>query len=92
MEVILKSMLLIGKIFNHLHYNYYWNWSYYHLYSGIDIHHPQFQGHAIWGANFCDPPSQVDDHGHGTHVAGNLKLYESEWCVYNIYYRPLRLH
>lgn len=37
--------------------------------SGINVHHDEFQGRAVWGINTVD---NVDDdlNGHGTHVAG----------------------
>ncbi|KAJ9061880.1 hypothetical protein DSO57_1016117 [Entomophthora muscae] len=37
--------------------------------TGIKTDHPDFQGRALWGANFIDN-SRTDDIGHGTHVAG----------------------
>ncbi|KAJ9072065.1 hypothetical protein DSO57_1031009 [Entomophthora muscae] len=38
--------------------------------TGIDIHHPEFQGRARWGANFVHGSPNMDETGHGTHVAG----------------------
>lgn len=45
----------------------------YVLDTGIDISHPEFQGRAIWGANYADnegPTGCMD--AHGTHVAGTI--------------------
>ncbi|KAJ9089646.1 hypothetical protein DSO57_1010596 [Entomophthora muscae] len=39
--------------------------------SGIKIDHPDFQGRALWGANFINSVN-LDEHGHGTHVAGTV--------------------
>ncbi|KAI0160983.1 oryzin precursor [Hypoxylon sp. FL1284] len=38
--------------------------------SGIQIDHPEFGGRATFGANFVQGTEDVDDNGHGTHVAG----------------------
>ncbi len=40
--------------------------------TGIDIHHPEFEGRATWGKNFTDDGQDIDCHGHGTHVAGTV--------------------
>lgn len=37
--------------------------------SGIKVDHPEFGGRAKWVASFIDN-AQVDENGHGTHVAG----------------------
>lgn len=37
--------------------------------TGIDITHPEFEGRAIWGANFADS-KDTDCNNHGTHVSG----------------------
>lgn len=42
----------------------------YILDTGIDIHHPEFQGRARWGYNAVEGSSDTDKHGHGTHCAG----------------------
>ncbi|KFA67648.1 hypothetical protein S40285_04954 [Stachybotrys chlorohalonatus IBT 40285] len=39
--------------------------------TGIDTEHPEFEGRAVWGANFADN-SDADGQGHGTHVAGTI--------------------
>ena len=39
--------------------------------SGILTTHQEFQGRAIWGANFADS-MDTDCNGHGTHVAGTV--------------------
>jgi len=39
--------------------------------TGININHVEFQGRAIWGANFVDSQN-TDCNGHGTHVAGTI--------------------
>jgi len=39
--------------------------------TGININHVEFQGRAIWGANFVDTQN-TDCNGHGTHVAGTI--------------------
>lgn len=39
--------------------------------TGINVNHTQFcGGRATWGATFGDGYPSIDDHGHGTHVAG----------------------
>lgn len=49
----------------------------YALDSGVDINHPDFEGRAIWGANFILNAPDEDDHGHGTHTAATVagKIY-----------------
>lgn len=39
--------------------------------SGIDIHHPDFGGRAVWGFNFVGG-FNADGVGHGTHTAGTM--------------------
>jgi subtilisin family serine protease len=43
----------------------------YILDTGIDVSHPEFQGTAIWGANFVGDNLNTDCHSHGTHVASS---------------------
>jgi serine protease len=39
--------------------------------TGIDVNHPEFEGRAVWGADFTD--DSIDDlHPHGTHCAGTV--------------------
>lgn len=38
--------------------------------TGIRTSHTDFNGRAIWGANFVASTSDSDEDGHGTHVAG----------------------
>jgi subtilisin family serine protease len=38
--------------------------------TGIRTSHADFNGRAIWGANFMASTSDSDEDGHGTHVAG----------------------
>ncbi|KAH6847800.1 serine protease [Chaetomium sp. MPI-CAGE-AT-0009] len=38
--------------------------------TGIRITHTDFEGRAVWGANFVASTSDSDEDGHGTHVAG----------------------
>ncbi|KAI1295837.1 oryzin precursor [Xylaria venustula] len=40
--------------------------------TGIYVEHPEFEGRATWGPSFVtnDTKPTVDEHGHGTHVAG----------------------
>jgi subtilisin family serine protease len=41
--------------------------------TGIDISHPDFKGHAVYGFNATDKSNVANDcHGHGTHVAGTI--------------------
>jgi len=39
--------------------------------TGIYIEHEDFEGRAVWGANFIDK-IDTDQNGHGTHVAGTI--------------------
>jgi|APGre2960657404_1045060.scaffolds.fasta_scaffold01223_5 serine protease len=39
--------------------------------TGVDITHSEFEGRAVWGANFADS-NDIDCQGHGTHVAGTI--------------------
>ena len=39
--------------------------------TGIDVNHPEFEGRAVWGANFVDN-NNSDCNNHGTHVAGTI--------------------
>lgn len=41
----------------------------YMLDTGVDTTHPEFGGRAFWGKNFVTS-QDVDDNGHGTHLAG----------------------
>ncbi|PRP87254.1 peptidase S8/S53 subtilisin kexin sedolisin [Planoprotostelium fungivorum] len=43
----------------------------YILDSGIEIHHPEFEGRAVWGYNTADNENR-DCMGHGTHTAGTV--------------------
>lgn len=38
--------------------------------SGIDMHHPEFEGRLYKGYDFLNNEDMLDDTGHGTHVAG----------------------
>jgi hypothetical protein len=48
--------------------------------TGIDIEHPQFEGRAVWGANFADE-TDTDCNNHGTHVAGLVGSKDYGVCV-----------
>ena len=38
--------------------------------SGIDLNHPDLDGKLVGSYNFTDSPTEDDNYGHGTHVAG----------------------
>ncbi|KAJ3379272.1 serine protease [Lobulomyces angularis] len=38
--------------------------------TGVNIHHQEFEGRAIWGATIPQDDPDQDGNGHGTHVAG----------------------
>lgn len=40
--------------------------------SGILLTHQEFEGRALWGANFVNDGRNTDCNGHGTHVAGTV--------------------
>lgn len=40
--------------------------------TGIDVAHPQFEGRAIFAANFAGDGLDTDGNGHGTHCAGTI--------------------
>jgi len=40
--------------------------------TGIRITHEQFEGRAVWGANYVGDGRNDDCNGHGTHVAGTV--------------------
>ncbi|CAG8466850.1 11013_t:CDS:2, partial [Dentiscutata heterogama] len=42
----------------------------YILDTGVNIHHDEFEGRAIWGVDYSNDYYDGDGHGHGTHVAG----------------------
>ncbi|KAK1830165.1 peptidase S8/S53 domain-containing protein [Podospora conica] len=60
------------------HSDYYWDSTagqrvrVYIVDSGIQTSHTEFEGRAIWGANFVANSPDVDENGHGTHVAGTV--------------------
>jgi oryzin len=58
--------------------DYYWdstsgqNVRVYVVDSGIQTSHAEFEGRAVWGANLVAGSADVDENGHGTHVAGTV--------------------
>lgn len=48
--------------------------------TGIDTEHPEFEGRAVWGANFADN-KDTDCNNHGTHVAGLVGSKSYGVCV-----------
>ncbi|KAG0099813.1 hypothetical protein BGZ93_005744 [Podila epicladia] len=40
--------------------------------TGVFTDHREFDDRASWGANFIQGSPDVDEHGHGTHVAGTI--------------------
>lgn len=40
--------------------------------TGIQIAHPEFEGRAVWGANYVTGSPNSDENGHGTHCAGTV--------------------
>ncbi|KAI5463872.1 peptidase S8/S53 domain-containing protein [Mariannaea sp. PMI_226] len=40
--------------------------------TGIRLTHQEFEGRAIWGANFITGSPNTDENGHGTHVSGTI--------------------
>ncbi|KRH92696.1 Subtilisin-related protease/Vacuolar protease B [Pseudoloma neurophilia] len=42
----------------------------YVLDTGIDLSHKEFEGRAVFGANFTPSENELDENGHGTHCAG----------------------
>lgn len=58
--------------------DYYWDSSggqnvrVYVVDSGVQTSHTEFEGRAVWGANLVAGSPDVDENGHGTHVAGTV--------------------
>lgn len=44
----------------------------YVLDTGIKVEHPDFEGRASWGISIPQPYTQIDEKGHGSHVAGTI--------------------
>ena len=40
--------------------------------TGVNIHHEEFEGRAVWGATIPYGDPDEDGNGHGTHVAGTI--------------------
>ncbi|KAI9293618.1 putative subtilisin-like protease precursor [Neoconidiobolus thromboides FSU 785] len=40
--------------------------------TGVAVGHPEFEGRAVWGANFVNGSPNSDENGHGTHCAGTV--------------------
>ncbi|WBW73791.1 vacuolar serine protease Psp3 [Schizosaccharomyces osmophilus] len=40
--------------------------------TGINVNHQDFEGRASWGATIPNGEKDIDNHGHGTHVAGTI--------------------
>ena len=40
--------------------------------TGVNIHHEDFEGRAVWGATIPVGDEDEDGNGHGTHVAGTI--------------------
>ncbi|KAI9093784.1 serine protease [Phlyctochytrium arcticum] len=40
--------------------------------TGVNIHHEEFEGRAVWGATIPANDQDVDGNGHGTHCAGTI--------------------
>ncbi|KAJ9080538.1 proteinase B [Entomophthora muscae] len=72
----IKSRQRLAGNFQNLAYSYDFNGGrgvdVYVIDTGINIHHPEFQGRAVWGANFVNGSPNMDDNGHGTHCAGTI--------------------
>jgi len=66
--------LLTDESFNKYHYddNGGHNVTVYVIDTGINIHHVEFEGRALWGATIPDGDADEDANGHGTHCAGTI--------------------
>ncbi|KAI9206460.1 peptidase S8/S53 domain-containing protein [Polychytrium aggregatum] len=40
--------------------------------TGVNIHHVDFEGRAVWGATIPEGDEDADGNGHGTHVSGTI--------------------